>query len=142
MVPCMFTEYPGLHHELLDFSERCVACNQNAHRLCINEFSDIELNEVEAIYCSKLCKPGFPDLAMDMTAKSERTQSEENGRRFRACKRKEKRVGNENQAVSGRSRRRNPRCDAPKQFCTKYFPKELAKRLDWTRHNIGCPKTT
>lgn len=49
----MVEESPKLHYELCDNNRRCIACNRNTHRFCFNEFSDIDINEVEPVYCNK-----------------------------------------------------------------------------------------
>lgn len=79
----MVEECPGLHYELHDFNEYCVAFNRSVHLFFIKKFSDIEIGVTDPFNCSKTCTADFPDITLDMTGESDKKQRGENGRRFR-----------------------------------------------------------
>lgn len=44
---------------LQDFNECCVVCHSNVHRLCINTFSDIEINKSKPLFCKNFAVQKF-----------------------------------------------------------------------------------
>lgn len=87
---CVFLEYSVLRYERHDLSERCIICRRSVHKFYINDSSYIEINETQPFYCEKLCRAGFQDIPLDMTAGSKNIQYDENGTRFRIKMRKKK----------------------------------------------------
>lgn len=81
-VRCMLDECAGVHIELHEFNDCCVIYYWNVHQFCMNKFSDIEICETEPVFCNKTCKAVFPDITLDMIARSDKTQRDENGRRI------------------------------------------------------------
>lgn len=82
-VLCMCEECPGLRHDIPNLNEFWLACNCIVHRFCIKAFSNIEIIEAEPMYTYQASKETLLGATMDMTAKSDKKQRDENGRRFR-----------------------------------------------------------
>lgn len=70
----MIVECPGLHIELHDLTKRRVTCRRIVQQLCVDEFNDIEIDEVRPIYCDQTCRSDSPDVTLDTTAESEKSR--------------------------------------------------------------------
>lgn len=68
------------HNKLNEFS---FVCHPNVHRLCVNEARDIDIDETETIFGNTVYRARFPDITMEMTAESDKSHLDRNGRRFR-----------------------------------------------------------
>lgn len=124
------------HH---DFTECCQACHANVHRLSVKKFSDIEIDENGPMYCNKVCRAGFPEVTPDMTADSDKTQRDENGKRFRIWIRKQQQDDSKELAGSGMYRSRVEYGTMFKPFFAKIFPKSFREetKTDESQYEIS-----
>lgn len=76
----MIDKYPGLRIEHCNFNVCFVGCHWNRHEVCVNQSSNIKIDETEPILCNKTCMTAFSDTTLDITVESKKRELDENGR--------------------------------------------------------------
>lgn len=112
-----------------------MASSTYVHRLCINKFSNIELDELEAMQRNIKCNTVVPDVTPDMSADSDKKKRDESMSQSRIwTKIKQRKDGTEPGSL-GSEGNRTERSISWKPFYTTIFVRNFEKKGCCTRRN-------